>query len=1046
MSREYPDMCVDEHQLFGTLTGLTSGLLLSSLAVNNHKMERYPYRKLIVPFGELRSEKTFNIDHQTVIIQRSSSVSFLHQYFVFILNDRLKILQSIDSSTGWLYLAFLHTMTSHPLPDQYTGMTGMERAFQLLHSAGCWSDQPFDFLSLNILSQIADISPKVDYYPEHLTRMAKIDWNNNGIPYSMQHFGYYLIAKQLIETTQQLGFMYSSSICTKMPEIFENKLYNESLLKILYWNYRDSYNPIARLPTEIEENILCSLHATPYQTAPNYCSHAINHTIVRPIDDLYKKGNVNLKDCSRQHWLPLSQWLNDENNLKTTWIGLLKMIHNLKVTTILNNRDEIERCEKLINFLYYVSGKLKTKPFYFQMLKKALKMPAALMTIVTCPPFIEYSDIEEISVIRKRINLPSDYTSDIRNRIIAEIEHSWQNNCYYEDKSKLTTSSERLQVNKLLTSWGNNRKLRSFLESIQNLLCSAPIEQFCTNILYNPQKFAGESVEEHYQLQVKWTNKLIDKKLLESAFRKFYFPNTGHFNKSKISSQTANKRVTFPNHIFPSVNHKETTLSEIGNYFENQLNKSWKKFLLDEPSRKEDPSIEEIKERLNCLQKESTQSWNALIESITASNEQLFEIGLLSRITPTNLITLLQQNIEKCPLNNDQITLLGGTLVCWTLELQLERALHYAIHDKLADFVKEISNIPHSNWKPFEHVFWLILELEMNITIREIQIDVARHMMQTGMATNQTTIKNLVMQMNMGEGKTSVILPMLAASLALSDSSLVRIVVLKSLFPTNYQSLRCRLGGLLNKRIFPFLCRRDMNFNGKQINHIYNRLKQDLHNCDVILTSPENILSFDLLTIGKCHRNEFDVGHCVLTVQRWLKSFTRDVLDESDEILHPKYQLIYTVGNQQNVDGGAECWNTIQTIPHLVKKHAVSISKHFTTNSSIEQVNNKFSQHDIQQFLIVRGLLSSEVLLVALKKRYRVNYGVTQNSSFHRLMAVSFRAKDVAADRTEFGHPDVALVLTQLSYCYSGLSDSQLIQCFDRLTEKETDPRSIYEQ
>ncbi|CAF4460911.1 unnamed protein product, partial [Rotaria sp. Silwood2] len=258
--------------------------------------------------------------------------------------------------------------------------------------------------------------------------------------------------------------------------------------------------------------------------------------------------------------------------------------------------------------------------------------------------------------------------------------------------------------------------------------------------------------------------------------------------------------------------------------------------------------------------------------------------------------------------------------------------------------------------------------------------------------------------------------------------------------------LRLGLGGLLNKRIFPFLCRRDMNFNGKQINHIYNRLKQDLHNCDVILTSPENILSFDLLTIGKCHRNEFDVGHCMLTVQRWLKSFARDVLDESDEILHPKYQLIYTVGNQQNVDGGAECWNTIQTIPHLVKKHAVSISKHFTTNSSIEQVNNKFSQHDIQQFLIVRGLLSSEVLLVALKKRYRVNYGVTQNSSFHRLMAVPFQAKDVAADRTEFGHPDVALVLTQLSYCYSGLSDSQLIQCFDRLTEKETDPRSIYEQ
>ncbi|CAF2626053.1 unnamed protein product [Rotaria sp. Silwood2] len=60
-------------------------------------------------------------------------------------------------------------------------------------------------------------------------------------------------------------------------------------------------------------------------------------------------------------------------------------------------------------------------------------------------------------------------------------------------------------------------------------------------------------------------------------------------------------------------------------------------------------------------------------------------------------------------------------------------------------------------------------------------------------------------------------------------------------------------------------------------------------------------------------------------------------------------------------------------------------------------------------------------------------------------MAVPFRAKDVAADRTEFGHPDVALVLTQLSYYYSGLNDSRLIQCFDRLSEKESDPASIYE-
>ncbi len=96
--------------------------------------------------------------------------------------------------------------------------------------------------------------------------------------------------------------------------------------------------------------------------------------------------------------------------------------------------------------------------------------------------------------------------------------------------------------------------------------------------------------------------------------------------------------------------------------------------------------------------------------------------------------------------------------------------------------------------------------------------------------------------------------------------------------------------------------------------------------------------------------------------------------------------------------------------------------------------------------LEVRGLLSLEVLLVALKKRYQVNYGINPNLSFNRLMAVSFRAKYCPADRTEFGHPDVALVLTQLSYYYSGLDNKQLTQCFDRLNQEENNLETIYDQ
>ncbi|CAF1340953.1 unnamed protein product [Rotaria sp. Silwood1] len=1107
-SREYSDMCIDQDQWLGTLTGLTSGLLLSPLPVNHCRLDHYPYKKLIVPFGTILCARNQYNTHQTVTVQRPSSMLFSHQYFVFILNNRLKILQSTDSPTGWLYLALLHAMTSHPLPDHYTGMTGMERAFQLLYSAGCWSDEPFDELSLNILGRIASISPKVNYYPGYLTCMEKIDWNSNGLPYSMQHFGYYLIAKKLIDSSQLFNFMYPSLMSNETPKLFEGKIYNEMLLKKLYCDYRDSYNPTARLSTEMEADILDTGSVTLYHPASEYCSHITNYSAVRLVDDLYNNGDVDLRDCSKQHWLPLSQWLAVQNDLKNIWIGLLELANRIKTEADGKNTDDIQRFEGLIKFLHYISGKRKTKPFYLQMLKTALKAPTISLTSIEFPRFISYENIEEVSVLKENVDFISDLTSRQKNTIIRGMKYCFANEDNFEDHNNLLSRRRVTKINRLLKSWRSNQKLQLFLNSVQTCICSVPIEQFDTKVSYNPQQFTLESCNDHYQIRIKTTDKSIDPTLLRNAEQKFHHLNLHPFNKPTKSIQTTNQLKEFSQGIFPSIDNQNNPPSEITNYFKKQLSESWNKLLSDTEYEKEYPSIEEMTQLLNLFRGETTHLWNELFKSITVFNEQLFKTGLALRIMPTTLIPLLQEkdsHLKKSfsfELTKNQYTLLGGIIVNWTLEQQMERSLYFAIHEKYEDFKKEISQIPHSNWKPSEHISWLILELEMNITIREIQIKVANHMIQPNMKTDDSTVQSIVMQMNMGEGKTSVILPMLAVNLSSSNSSLVRIIVLKSLFSTNYQSLRYKLGGLLNRRIFPLACRRDMNFNDQQINQILKRFEQGLRNCDIILTSPEDILSFDLLTIDKCRRNEFDVGRSMLTVQRWLKTYARDVLDESDEILHVKYQLIYTVGGQQQVDGGVERWKTIQSILHLVKKHAEDISKTFKEEtcyksperksafpqfrlqshepfpllcqkiandwidsrnyryidkatilsfilepySSIEHLINKFLRLDIQLFLIVRGLLSSEVLLVALKKRYRVNYGINPSLTFNRLMAVPFRAKDVVSDQTEFGHPDVALVLTHLSYYYSGLNDLQLSQCFDRLNQSETVPASIYDQ
>lgn len=48
------------------------------------------------------------------------------------------------------------------------------------------------------------------------------------------------------------------------------------------------------------------------------------------------------------------------------------------------------------------------------------------------------------------------------------------------------------------------------------------------------------------------------------------------------------------------------------------------------------------------------------------------------------------------------------------------------------------------------------------------------------------------------------------------------------------------------------------------------------------------------------HAGAFEDGMGLFRLQKWIKENVRDVLDESDEILHCKYQLIYTLGKRKS--------------------------------------------------------------------------------------------------------------------------------------------------
>ncbi|KAH7910980.1 hypothetical protein BJ138DRAFT_1101401 [Hygrophoropsis aurantiaca] len=354
----------------------------------------------------------------------------------------------------------------------------------------------------------------------------------------------------------------------------------------------------------------------------------------------------------------------------------------------------------------------------------------------------------------------------------------------------------------------------------------------------------------------------------------------------------------------------------------------------------------------------------------------------------------------------------------------------------------------------------------------------------------------------MGEGKSSVIVPIAAAALA-DSHNLVRVVVLKSLSAQMFHLLVERLGGLTNRRIFYLPFSRSIPSNKFQ--HIHLLMEECMRARGILVVQPDHILSYKLMAVHEQIRGASNVATQTLSSQRWLERHARDILDESDELLHVRYQLIYTAGSQRHLEGHPDRWTTLcqllvlvstqalalnlpngieihrgssETFPHirvhhrdagtvLVKGVAKSIVAGDLPNFSFNHmppsirraIFNFISVKDVDDqdsilvkrfcegtawagVLLLRGILACDILLYVLKeRRWRVDYGLDPRRT---MLAVPYRAKDIPSPRAEFGHPEVALMLTCLSYYYGGLTEEQLLTAF-RLLLNQDNPELEYE-
>ena len=156
--------------------------------------------------------------------------------------------------------------------------------------------------------------------------------------------------------------------------------------------------------------------------------------------------------------------------------------------------------------------------------------------------------------------------------------------------------------------------------------------------------------------------------------------------------------------------------------------------------------------------------------------------------------------------------------------------------------------------------------------------------------------------------------------------------------------LLCRtLGGLTNRRIFYLPVDRSMRPNPSSAKKIHDLFVECMETGGILLCQPEHILSFKLMALETLLRSPSSpLSQSLLYTQRWLEENARDILDESDEILSPKYQLVYTIGTQHAPDGDSMRWVLVQEVFHLVR--ACAINERYEGSLSVDGSSPRFPQ------------------------------------------------------------------------------------------------------
>jgi hypothetical protein len=940
-SQESRSMVVDDEQTLGTFIGLHSKILLRHPKTGD--------RVVLIPESDGVHFK--QVCGRIKVSVSKGSISKVHTVPINPLRGRL-----LDSGELGckLYLAYLHALTSFCLVDPLTGKTGTEQALSILGSAAVKSFEQLSQANVDILAKFVALTPGRKYYPEHKRVMQTVQLNDQ-ISFLSQHGHFVSAVQTLLQQSEKVKPLYPDKKVQlpRLSKTDEHLLQRDNIRSATFrvsgfgaedhtalhdkvYAARDHdassqrairaasmSNILFRDAVALADPVLASGHLWRKMASLGALYSVLGPTFqvkkekVRYDASLLQDGhNLVLKQL-----LPLHQWLQNTSNRQ-----LHKFSVAIWLSTMAIAKDaDIAVLQTLAMFFrssaFTEINVLNINSFNPSKGKSCLK--AKLREIIIkhrrpvnlCPENnLPKQQNERKNAYKSRCSqawarASGNVVENFANALVAQwpIERpdipSVQNQAAY-----INTVAAMPGIIGEFKFWHDNLLLSKHLESIQQAVSSLPVRetQLSASTMSKPSKTPAVSGAVTEFKVFKQLAPHLPATPPQPSGRQvqgqLVYPGTPRIEGVLGRLKASTDRSGFERKYTASISASRDALAA----------------QRPGPSSCDNPDLNVLTNYLHQCEQHVQKVGDAIGAALNPCRA-LVAAGYLNqwpRLSPTFFLQqLARKRWSKLPKEWKSCIVRYGLALA---ALQRARRLRSLSADsRHEDLVNQLQNLGHQNWDAMEHPETLLMEIESDITVRPVQEHIAEKM-------RKPDGDNTIMQLNMGEGKSSCIVPMVASKLA-DGKKLVRVIVAKPQSQQMSQMLISKLGGPLDRRVYYMPISRSLKLDSSAAKTIRSILQDCMDNGGVALVQPEHILSLKLMAL-ECYilGGREDVGRELKLTLDFLDRHVRDIVDESDENFSVKFELIYTMGTQHPIEFGPDRWLLLQEVLDLVRALAMA--------------------------------------------------------------------------------------------------------------------------